>query len=872
MSTECQGDLCCSGTKENEETCGTSPVEKPLDARLVTSHGFNGPIRTAHGSPKPRKHVLGDVEEGPLSTEHVILKFQGSNCPGCTSKIPKAFKSMPFVHNFQMNTILLQAEFDLDLAKSSVRNVIDSVKSTTGRACQRIGDGWQELHVVVSSICGDFAADAMLPVGVKDVTQLNKNTFSIKYDAKIIGARQLLKALDTDLNGSISLAPRKSHDEVPMDIRAMAYTTAFSSLLTIPILVLAWAPLPKHTIAYGAVSLALATVIQIVVAGPFYPKAFRSLIFKRVIDLDLLVVLSTSITYGFSVASFVCEVTGTRLVSGIYFETSALLITLIMMGRLMSDFACHRAFQNGSIRSLQQRSALLVDTPNPTVENEHDVDVRLLQLGDMFRVKPSCSVATDGIIVSGVSEFDESVLTGEANLVGKSAGSSIIAGSVNLGDVVLVEVTRLPGNNTIDEIAEMVEEVTHSKTKAQQIADEVAKWIVPASATLAVLTLLVWLTVGIKVRRQSASSAILNAIPYAISVLVICCPCAVAFAVPMVLVIASGVGAKHGVVFRSAEAMRVAKDVTHVVFDKTGTLTQGCLSVVSEEYFSDDQKCAAALVLALTSQSDHPVSSAVAKHLKAAGVEPATVAHVTPFIGKGIEGTCKGRTVRAGNARWLRVDDLPPVRSLFSKNLTVLCATQGDRLVAVFGLEASLREDASTVVASLVERGIAVSIISGDEIGAVRKVATKLGVPHEGVRARCTPREKQQHVKGLMQADKNTVLFCGDGVNDAAALSQANVGVHINSGTGTSWTAGDAVLIRPSLLGILVLIDLSRDSCHQIVFNFTWAAVYNVLAILLAAGVFIHVRLSPQYAGLGEAVSVLPVILVPLQLRWRKYL
>ena len=869
---ECQGSLCCGDPNGNEPTYGTSPTEKPLDTRLIASHGFDGPVRSAHGSPKPREHGLEDIEEGPLSTEHVILKFQGSNCPGCTSKISEAFESMPSVHNFQWNNILLQAEFDLDLAKFSIRNVIDSIKSTTGRACQRIGDGWQELHVIVSSSCGDFAADAMLPVGVKDVTQLNRDSFCIKYDAKIIGARQLLKALDTDLNGSISLAPWKSHDEVPMDIRETAYTTAFSSLLTIPILVLAWAPLPKHTIAYGAVSLALATVIQIVVAGPFYPKAVRSLIFKRVIDLDLLVVLSTSITYGFSVASFVCEVKGTRLVSGIYFETSALLLTLIMMGRLLSDFACHRAFQKGSVRSLQQRSALLVDTRNPSVEDERDIDVRLLQLGDIFRVKSSCSVATDGKIVSGMSDFDESVLTGEANLVGKSTGSSIIAGSVNLGDVVLAEVTRLPRNNTIDEIAAMVEEVTHSKTKAQQIADEVAKWIVPASATFAVLTLIVWLTVGIQVRKESTSSAILNAVPYAISVLVVCCPCAVAFAVPIVLVIASGVGAKHGVVFRSAEAMRVAKGVTHVVFDKTGTLTQGDLSVVSEQYTSGDHKRAAALVLGLTRQSDHPVSSTVAKHLKTAGVEPAPVAHVTSFIGKGIEGTCDGCTVRIGNARWLRVEDLPPVRTLLSKNLTVLCATQGDRLVVVFGLEATLRDDASTVVASLIERGIAVSIISGDEIGAVRKVATKLGVPHEGVRARCTPREKQQHVKGLMQADKSTVLFCGDGVNDAAALSQASVGVHISSGTGTSWTAGDVVLIRPSLLGILVLIDLSRDSCRQIVFNFTWSAIYNVLAILLAAGAFVHVRLSPQYAGLGEAVSVLPVILIPLQLRWRKYL
>ena len=776
---------------------------------------------------------------------------------------------MPAVRNLQFNTILLQADFDLDLVKSSVRDVIDFVKRATGRVGQRIGDGWHELNVMVSGGCGDFAAYAMPNVGVKDVTQVNKHTFSIKYDANVIGARQLLKALNMDLDSSVRLASPKSHDEVPMDIRATAYFTIFSWLLTIPILILAWAPLPKHAVIYGIVSLSLATVIQVVVAGPFYPRAFRSLILNRVIDLDLLVVLSTSTAYGFSTASFICEVKGTRLVSGIYFETSALLITLIMMGRLMSDFACLRAFRIGSIKSLQTHSALLVTT---SVETAKDINVRLLQLGDMFKVNTGCPVATDGIIVSGVSEFDESMLTGEATLVRKTIGSSVIAGSFSVGDAVLVKVTRLPGSNTIDEIAAMVEEVTNSKTKVQQTADKVAKWIVPASTILAILTLVIWATINLEYREKSTSSAILNAVPYSISVLVVCCPCAIAFAVPMVLVIASGVGAKHGVVFRSAEAMTVARRVTHVVFDKTGTLTQGCLSVVSDEYFSETQNLSAAVVVALTSQSDHPVSLAVLQHLKAAGVQPATVTHVRPVVGKGIEGTYEGRTVRIGNARWLEVENLPPVRSLLSRNLTVMCVTQGNSLVAVFGLEATLRDEASTVVARLLKRGISVSIMSGDEIGAVEKVASSLGISQKAVRARCTPREKQQYVKELMESDNHTVLFCGDGVNDAAALSQASIGVHMGSSTGIAWSAGDAVLIRPSLEGILVLMDLSRDAWRQIVFNFSWAAVYNVLAILFAAGAFIPVRLAPQYAGLGEAVSVLPVILVSLQLRWRRYL
>ena len=868
----CPGDDCCKGQQRGDiVNCDFRTIAKPLDLCHVSDNEQHGPVRPAHSLRTPRKCERVDIEEG--LSERVVLKFQGSNCPGCTSEISKALEAIPAVRNLQFNTILLRADFDLDPVKGSVRDVIEFVRRATGRTCQRIGDGWYELNVGVSGHWEDFAADAILLLGVKDVTQVNGDTFSFKYDAGVIGARQLLKSLNTDKDRPVGLAPAKSDDELPMDFRATACSTALSWVLTIPILVLAWAPLPRHIITYGLVSLILATIIQVVVGGPFYPRAFRSLILNRVIDLDLLVVLSTSTVYGFSVASFICEVKGSRLVSDMAFETSALLITLIMTGRLMSDFACLKALRVGSIRSLQTRSALLVDIPITSTENELEIDIRLLQLGDYFRVNTGCPVPTDGTIISGVSEFDESVLTGEATLVRKEIGSSVIAGSINIGDTVLVEVTRLPGNNTIDEIAGMVEEVTQSKIKAQQIADEVARWIVPTSAMLSVLTLLIWFTINIVYRGNPPSSAILSAVSYSIAVLVVCCPCAVAFTVPIVLVIASRVGAKHGVVFRSAEPIRVAsRGVTHVVFDKTGTLTQNCLSVVSEEYFSETESLSGAtIIVALARQSDHPVSLALLQHLQAASVESATVTDIKLVIGKGIEGTYNGQTVRIGNARWLGVEHLLPVQLLFAKNLTVLCATQEDRLVAVFGLEATLRDEAKFVVSNLMERGKNVSIISGDETGAVEQAALNLGISLKAVRARCTPREKQQFVKELMDTNNSTVLFCGDGVNDAAALTQASVGVHISNGSGTTWTAGDVVLTRPSLFGILVLLDLSRDSWRQIVFNFCWAAVYNVLAILFAAGAFVNVRLSPQYAGLGEAVSVLPVLLVPLRLRLKRY-
>ena len=847
------------------------PYQQTLNLSGVDNARSGRPVLGAARSDSLRDMGREDVEKGLCNDEHVILKFEGSSCPGCTSKLSKALSSIPHVYNLQLNNILLQAEFDINLAEISSHNVIESIRGTTGRNCRRIGEGWKEIDIVAPDMDSKFM-DALLPSGVKDVIRLSKNNYTIKYDPRAIGARLILAVLIKRLEIPVRLAPAEHLNAIPSDIRTTAYSTALSSILTVPILILAWAPLPEHKITYGAIALALATTIQVVVAGPFYPRTLRNLILTRRIDMDLLIVLSTSIAYGFSVASFFCEVNGTELQSGVHFETSALLMTFIMLGRLISDFACHRSMKSKSFKSLQPQNALLVESSDLDTDDEIEIDARLLQYGDCFKVKPGCSVVTDGTIISGVSEFDESIMTGEAAMKQRKIGSSVIAGSVNRSNTVLVQLARLPGDNTIDKIATKVEEVTRSRLKTQEIADRVAGWMVPAIGVLAVLTLLIWFVAGRISHKDSNGSAILNAIPYAISVLIVSCPCAVGLAVPMVLLVASSIGAKHGVMFGSAGAISTAKDVTHVVVDKTGTLTESNLSVVSEEYYVESRSLTASLVLALASHSEHPVSSAVTRHLKVSDFEPANVTDYTTTIGKGIEATWNGRVVRIGNPRWLGVESSSLVQSILNRSLTAMCVVLEDQLVAAYGLESTLRHDASSVISRLIQRGVSLSILSGDEVGAVQQVATLLGIPHENIRARCTPLEKQQHVKALMEDKKDTVLFCGDGFNDAAAIAQASLGLHMtNDDTSVQHDTGDAVLNSPSLSGILVLMDLSRDCCRQITFNFIWAAFYNLFAILLAAGAFVKIRLPPEYAGLGEAVSVLPVILVPLRLRWKRY-
>ena len=862
-SCHCPDESCHVIEKEMDETYKVSSLE--------SSPGSVGSCQSVHYLSMVSSRSLGSSSENDverLKLERIRIAISGSNCPGCTRKIARILHSYPFLRNLQIHAMPLQAEFDLDVTKVSIHETMTFIRKAIDRKCKRIGDGWLELQIVVPPGFQEFEY-LIRSEGVMDKEYLAKDVFCLKYDARKVGARDILDSLNAGNHPQFILAAQP-RGEIPLDLWRAGCLTSMSLVLTLPILILAWAPLPEHEVVYESISLVLATVVQVFVAGPFYPKALKSLLLNGEIDMDLLILLSTSTAYIVSVAAYICKMTGSSSTPlGMFFETSALLISLIMLGRFMADLACHRVITSKSIRSLQPRSALRVVDPAIDGEDLKETDVRLLHIDDIIKLQPHCVVPTDGIIENGESEFDESMITGEAKLVTRSKGCTVVAGSTNHSATVTINATRLPGENTIDEIADMVEEVSRSKPRAQVIADRVARWVVPGIAALALLTLLVWIFIGVLVRGESIGLAILHAMPYAVSVLIVSCPCAIGLVIPILQVIAGTIAASYGVILRSAEVLTAARKVDHVVFDKTGTLTDRSLSVLSEQYCSDLPDFAASLVLALTSSSDHPVSSTVADYLQARGVSPVSVNDLETAIGRGVRGRVNDQIVRVGSARWLGVEHLALVQSLYSKNMTVLCAAHGTHLVAVFGLEAAVRHDAAEVVARLKGRGIQVSIMSGDETGAVLKVARELGIQETW--ARCTPKEKQQHVKKMMQSGGKTVLFCGDGINDAAALTQASVGLHMNGGADLTLSAADATLTGTSLKGVIVMIDLSRDCYYQIIFGFSWSAFYNIFAILFAAGAFIKIRLPPEYAGLGEAISVLPVILVPLRLRLNKY-
>lgn len=515
-----------------------------------------------------------------------------------------------------------------------------------------------------------------------------------------------------------------------------------------------------------------------------------------------------------------------------------------------------------SLRSLQASTAVLIEA-----EGTREVDARLLQFGDRFIIMPHAQIPTDGQVTEGSSEVDESMLTGESLPVRKQPSAQIIAGTINGSRRLTARLTRLPRKNTVTNIANLVEEASNTKPRVQELADKVAGYFVPVATAIAVIVIIIWVVVSLRIRNESTSKAISTTITYTIAVLAVSCPCALSLAVPIVLVVAGGVAARGGVVIKSAEAIERGHKITDVVFDKTGTLTIGELDVVVEEILSTDRGQAVSLAKALVGDNKHPVSMAVAKHLEKQDHKAVHLEDIRVIPGAGVEAIWNGSSFRAGNAHWLGVGQMLEVDRLLQQGMTALCLTKDTELLAVFGLTSVLRPEAAAVVHKLQARKITVHLVSGDEERAVETVAKTVGIPEQNAAARRSPAEKRVYVQDLIKRGKR-VAFCGDGTN-AVAIAQANIGIQLGSSLDVTRATADVVLLS-SLDGIIYLLEVSKASFCRIMFNFVWSAVYNVLAILLAASAFVRVRIPPAYAGLGEIVSFLPVIIAALTMSGMK--
>ncbi|RDA94995.1 hypothetical protein CP533_0147 [Ophiocordyceps camponoti-saundersi (nom. inval.)] len=804
--------------------------------------------------------------------EHVTLSVDGMTCSGCGAKMERVLKAIPGVSTVRVNFVMGSVDFYIDSSRSSLDGVVRAAERASGFHCTRMSAEDQTIDLLShGSSAKALANNTSLLAGVKEATVMNKKVVRLTYDPAIVGARALMRDVGPYTTG---LAPPIDDPGVSSGkrrLRDRLIKTIASACFTIPVVVMAWSE--KKLVdarTEGVVSLVLATMVQLIAVPDFYIPAIWALIRSRSLEMDMLVVISITAAYTYSVVALAFSMAGKPLAVGALFETSTLLVTLVLLGRLVAAFARLRAVAAVSLRSLQAATAVIVEADG----KDREIDSRLLQYGDKVKIGPHATIPTDATVIIGLSEVDESIITGESLPVTKKPGDEVIAGTVNGSGMLTTRLRRLPGKNTVTDIARLVEEAAVSRPKIQETADRVASWFVPVVSAIAVVVVIGWIVVGLHVHGWSGGESVANAMTYAVATLAVSCPCALGLAVPMVLVVAGGIAARNGVIIKSAGCTERSRKVTDVVLDKTGTITEPGLDVMAEQIptSSRDHDEAMAISKALVADSRHPVSLAVAKHLAENVPDIASAAGITDvhaIPGSGVRAVFKGKTIRAGSAAWTETSAHPAVVRLLERGLTILVVTYGSELIAVFGMRCRIRSETMAVVSKLQRQKIVVHIVSGDHKSAVESVASQVGIVH--VASRCSPSDKRDYVAGLMDRGR-CVMFVGDGTNDAIAVAQADVGVQlasVESCSEVTRSAADVVLLN-GLEGIRFLLRISAVSFRRIVFNFVWSAAYNVLAVLLASGVLNGVRIPPAYAGLGEIVSVLPVILAAMTMLWKR--
>lgn len=811
------------------------------------------------GSPVTATDKL-DIEKA-AAREHVLLNVAGMDCSGCANKVTNFLRRVPGLSNPNVVFVSGTVEFDLDAKVIQMDALLPQLEKATGYNFTPLSSGYQTLDLLMSSIIADTLAGANID-GIVDVAREKQaGVYRVTYNSRVIGARSVLPP-------GARLAPPKKDVGLSEGTRRMwriIWMLIAAAVFTIPVVVLNWSEAPIPSSTRQIISFVLATLVQVIAVPEFYIGAWKTLRYSRLVDMDMLVVISITAAYFYSIVAFGLTEAGYDLEQEPFFETSSLLITLILLGRLVAAFARVKAVSAVSLRSLQVDTAYLLDK----VGGDREVDARLLEIGDKVKILPHSKIVTDGTIVLGETSIDESMITGEAIPVSKHVGDPVIGGTLNQTGSIQITITRLPGKNSITDIANLVENAVGQKPRIQDLADRFAAWLIPAVVTAALISLIVWLVVSIQVRGSSAGGAVGISITYAIAVIAVSCPCALGLAVPMVLVIAGGVAAKAGVIVKTADATERSFKVTDVVFDKTGTLTTGKLKVLSEELFGGVSDAESrSLAHALAEGNQHPVSVAVAEYLTEHATASAELEDIQTVPGAGVQARWKGSVIKAGNPYWLAIDDHPCMAGALAK--TTFCLTVDDEPVLVYSLLSTIRAEACNVVAELRQRKITCHVVSGDAPHAVQEVAAALGIKPTNTVSRSSPASKQQYIEALQSQGKVT-LFCGDGTNDAVAVAQANVGVQIGSASDVTESVADVVLLG-GLEGVVRLLDISQRSFSRIRFNFVWAGLYNVFAVLLASGAFVKVRIPPGYAGLGEIVSVVPVVATAatLQLKKRK--
>ncbi|MCX6653122.1 MAG: heavy metal translocating P-type ATPase [Methanomassiliicoccales archaeon] len=791
----------------------------------------------------------------------------GMTCATCAETIQRSLVDLSGVDDAQVNFATERATVSYDPKKVNVERLKAAVRDAGYDLV--INDATILVGGMTCATCVETIELALLELDGVQAAVANLTTEKVKvvYDPSRIRMADIKRKIREVGYEVIEAETRDAEKEArEREMRRQKRLLYFSLVFSIPTLALALAMMftdlgkVEFFMLYGNLVLFfLATPVQFVAGYHFYINAYKALR-NRSATMDTLIAVGTSAAYLYSVA--VVFFPDAVAFKDTYFDSSAMIITLILFGKYLEAKA--KGSTSEAIRKLVDLQAKTARVVREGIEVEVPVDD--VDVGEVFVVRPGEKVPTDGEVIEGFSAVDESMLTGESIPVEKRTNSEVIGGSINKNGLLRVRATRVGKDTALAQIVRLVEDAQGSKAPVQRLADRVAGVFVPTVISIAVLTFLLWYFLAYGQFADMPAPRFVFSLTAFISVLVIACPCALGLATPTAIMVGTGRGAENGILIKGGEALEIAGNVQVMAFDKTGTLTKGEPEVTDVVPIAADEKEIIALAAVAEKGSEHPLGQAILRRAQSLGIKIADSEAFENLPGRGVRVESAGRVLLLGNRKLMAEYKVPlesaegKVFAVEEQGRTAMILAADSKVLGIIAVADVAKESAPEAIQALKDMGIEVVMITGDNRRTANVIAKQLGI--ERVLAEVLPEDKAKEVEKLQKEGK-VVAMVGDGVNDAPALAKADVGIAIGSGTDVAIETGSIVLIRNDLKDVVAAIQLSKRTMRKIRQNLFWAFGYNTAGIPLAAGLlfpFFHVLLPPIVAAGAMALSSVSVV------------
>ncbi|MEO0142934.1 MAG: heavy metal translocating P-type ATPase [candidate division WOR-3 bacterium] len=699
------------------------------------------------------------------------------------------------------------------------------------------------------------------------VVNLATEKAAVTYDPAIVDINKIKKAIEESGYQFLGLAEeidlRKEEELRQKDLNAKKRKFIIGFIIGIPLMVLMYIPMHHIQFPIHYLLFAISTPTFIYISAPIFKAGFQALKNKS-LNMDVMYSMGIGVSYIASVMGTFNIILNKEFM---FYETAVLLATFLTLGRYLEAKAKGRTSEAiKKLIGLKPKSAIVV---RDNVETEIPVDE--VQVGDIIISRPGERIATDGEVIEGMSSVDESMITGEPIPVLKRKGDTLIGGTINKNGVIKFRATKVGKETLLSQIIKLVEEAQGSKPPVQKIADKVVSYFIPVVLGIAIVSFTLWYF--------GFGSSLHFALSILISILVVACPCALGLATPTAVTVGIGRGAELGILIKNGEALEIAEKITTMVFDKTGTLTMGKPEVTeiiesSEERVERREKEVLGIAGSLEKNSLHPLAEAIvhkAKEMKIELVEPQNIETVE---GKGIKGFIEGKPAIVGSKNFLQENGITisediknEIKKLENKGKTLVFVGFNKKLIGAIAISDIIKSEAKQAIAYLKKMHLKPVMLTGDNKQTAEAVANELGI--ERFIAEILPQNKSDEIKKL-QNEGEIVAFVGDGINDAPALAQADLGIAVGSGTDIAIESGDVVLVKNKMTDVVATIQLARKVMARIKQNLFWAFFYNIILIPVAAGIlypFFKITFKPEFAGLAMAMSSVTVVSLSLMLK-----